>query len=83
MFTAPHPKAVFACCREGDAGLCVGYGMPEAVSKQIARAHLVHKLLVDGPAAEIGKRLGLDKCRFRVDWRFRASEASHDCDSGN
>ena len=79
----PHPKAVFACCREGDAGLCVGYGMPEAVSKQIARAHLVHKLLVDGPAAEIGKRLGLDKCRFRVDWRFRASEASHDCDSGN
>jgi hypothetical protein len=50
--------------RKIDADGGIGYRDAETVSQEIRRAHLVHRLLIDDPAAGI-KALCFDQKRYR------------------
>ena len=56
-----HIGVVAPGLRKGDLRRGVVYWPSKPVGYEIRRTHLVHKLLVDGPAAFVGKALGFDQ----------------------
>ncbi|MDR2674033.1 MAG: hypothetical protein LBC18_03980 [Opitutaceae bacterium] len=55
-----------AVSRKIDGGGGIRHGMAEPVRHQIGRAHQIHELLVNHPAALVLETLGLDQKAFRM-----------------
>ncbi len=59
-----HPHPVAARRRGSRPSSCASAtGTPEPVGQQVGRAHVVHELRVDHPAADVGEPLGFDENR--------------------
>ncbi len=59
--TGSDPDPVAAGAGEGGGGGGVADGDAEAMGEEVGRAHLVHGLLVEVPAAEVGELFGLEE----------------------
>ena len=78
----PHPEPVAARRRERHARDGVGHGPAKTVGEQVGRSHLVHRLLIDHPAAEIVEALGLQKHELVRSRGGRAAPAGEEGERG-
>jgi hypothetical protein len=63
--------------RKGHARRRILYGHTQTVGQQIRRPHLLHRLLIDIPPAEVGKLLGFDEDLRRSRMGRRATLCLH------
>ncbi len=61
-----HPHAVGARGREANLGHRIPNRYAETVGQQVGRTHLIHRLLVNFPAAEVGEAFRFQEEEFPV-----------------